>query len=583
MATVDILSELQVQEQEYDSTVRRDIELFREQAESFLAGELTDDQFRPFRLRRGIYGQRQPGVQMIRTKVPGGLLTADQLRQMAQVADRFAGGKGHLTTRQNMQYHFVDLRSVPDALHLLADMRLTTREACYNTVRNVTACPLAGVHPEEPFDVRPYARRLAFAFLHKELTDNLPRKFKVAFAGCPEDCIATGINDVGLRAVIRDGVRGFRITVGGGLGPLPTESRLLDEFLPAERVVSRVEAVIRIFNVHGNRKNKNKARLKFILRERGFEWLRDAIEEQYQDILLNGGIAMPDEVPEGFGGFQPVAPSHGTGELLPVFEPASTAFGRWRETNVKPQKQAGYAIVSATVPQGNLTGDQMRGLADLAEQAGDGCLRLSMNQNVALAYVPVGALKRVFGALSDLDLGQAGVDEIGDVVTCPGAYSCNLALTKAMGLGAAVAARVKNDSDPLVRRLRINISGCPNSCGQHWVGDIGFYGNARKVDGREIPYYLMLLGGTYDQFGVAIQSLPARLAPVAVERVLAHFKDNRQENESFRAYVLRHKAEVFRKLTADLVKPAELFPEIYVDWGDEIDYSLQLGRGECAA
>src|SRR5271168_2872090 len=308
-----VLPDLQATEQQYDRTVREDIELFRSQAQLNLGGKLTDDQFRPFRLRRGIYSQRQVGVQMIRTKVPGGLLTAQQMRQLGRIADEFGGGKGHLTTRQNMQYHFVPLAQVADLLHLLADVRLTTREACYNTVRNVTACPLAGVHPQEPFDVQPYARRLAFAFLHKELTDNLPRKFKVAFEGCPDDCIGAAINDVGLRAVIRDGVHGFRMTVAGGLGPLPTEARLLDEFLPAERVVNRVEAVIRIFSLHGNRKNKNKARLKFVLRERGFEWLRDAIEEEYQDILLNGGIEMPDEVPEGFGGFQPVAPPHGTG------------------------------------------------------------------------------------------------------------------------------------------------------------------------------------------------------------------------------------------------------------------------------
>ena len=278
---------------------------------------------------------------MIRTKVPGGLLTAVQMRQLARIADEFGGGKGHLTTRQNMQFHFVPLQRVPDVLHLLADVRLTTREACYNTVRNVTACPLAGLHPEEPFDVQPYARRLAFAFLHKELTDNLPRKFKVAFSGCPEDCMATAINDVGLRAVIRDGVRGFRMTVAGGLGPLPTEGRLLDEFMPAERIVNRVEAVIRVFNRHGNRKNKNKARLKFVLRERGFEWLRDAIDEAYADILANGGIAMPAEVPEGFGGFQPQPPPRGAGELLPIYELASETYRTWRETNTHPQKQPG--------------------------------------------------------------------------------------------------------------------------------------------------------------------------------------------------------------------------------------------------
>jgi sulfite reductase beta subunit-like hemoprotein len=583
MLVAESPSNLELLAQEYDRTVRSDIELFRSQAESFLSGQITDDQLRPHRLRRGIYSQRQPGVQMIRTKVPGGLLTAMQMRQLARVADEFAGGKGHLTTRQNMQFHFVPLRQVPDLLHLLADVRLTTREACYNTVRNVTACPLAGLHPEEPFDVQPYARRLAFAFLHKDLTDNLPRKFKVAFSGCPEDCIASSINDVGLRALIRDGVRGFRVTVGGGLGPLPTESRLLDEFVPAERVVNRVEAVVRVFNRHGNRNNKNKARLKFVLRERGFDWLRDAIEEEYRDILLNGGIPMPDEVPEGFGGFEPHPPPRGTGELLPVFDPALKAFNAWRETNTQPQKQPGYSIVTVKTPEGNLTGSQMRGLANLCEQAGDGSLRFTMNQDVVLAYVPLGALGRVYGALGDLGLNQAGADEISDVTACPGAYSCNLALTKAMGLGAALSATVRGETDPLVRKLKINISGCPNSCGQHWIGDIGFYGNARKIEGREVPYYLMLLGGTQEQFGVAIQSLPARLAPVAVERVLAHFKQNRQDGETFRAYVLRHKVEVFRKLTADLVKPAELFPEMYKDWGDEVDYSLELGRGECAA
>ena len=257
MATADVLNQQQVLEQEYDSTVRADIELFRSQAQNFLDGKLTADEFRPFRLRRGIYGQRQEGVQMIRTKIPGGLLTSDQMRQLAAVADFCGGGKGHLTTRQNMQYHFVPLAQVPDALHMLADGRLTTREACYNTVRNVTACPLAGIHPEEPFDVQPYARRLAFAFLHKELTDSMPRKFKVAFSGCPEDCIATAINDVGLRAIIRDGVKGFSMTVAGGLGPLPVEAKLLHEFIPAEDIVRRVEAVLRVFNVHGNRKDKN--------------------------------------------------------------------------------------------------------------------------------------------------------------------------------------------------------------------------------------------------------------------------------------------------------------------------------------
>src|SRR6202035_2307284 len=226
MATADLLNEQQLLEQEYDRVVREDIELFRSHAKSWMAHEITDDQFRAQRLRRGVYGQRQEAGHMIRTKVPGGRLSSAQMRQMARVADEFGGGKRHLTTRQNIQYHFVPLPRVADLLHMLADVRLTTREACYNTVRNITACPLAGIHPEEPFDVQPYARRVAFAFLHKELTDSLPRKFKIAFAGCKEDCMVGAIHDVGLRAVIRDGKRGFRMVVGGGLGPLPVESIL---------------------------------------------------------------------------------------------------------------------------------------------------------------------------------------------------------------------------------------------------------------------------------------------------------------------------------------------------------------------
>ena len=578
-------------EADYDATVRQDIELFRSYSEKWVAGDLTDDQFRAQRLRRGVYTQRQAGVHMIRTKVPGGMVTAEQMDQLARIADEFGGGKAHLTTRQNVQYHFVPLQQVPGLLHLLADVRLTTREACYNTVRNVTACPLSGLLKDEIFDVHPYARRVAFAFLHRELTDNLPRKFKISFSGCKDDCMVGAIHDIGLRAVIRDGRRGFRMMVGGGLGPLPTEARVLDEFVPEERLVNRCEAVIRVFSKYGNRNNKNKARLKFVLRERGFAWLQEQIDKEYQDILDNGGIPMPEAIPEGFGGFQSSPPPLGNGDLLPVLKTnghSNPDYEEWLNTNVREQKQRGYTMVTVKVPQGNLSGHQMRGLSDIARQAGDGCLRFTIDQNVVLAYVPLRSLPRVHAALAQLGLAESGAYEIDDVTTCPGAYSCNLALTKSMTLGAALSDEVRGHTDPLVRRLKIKISGCPNSCGQHWIADLGFYGNARKIDGKEVPYYQMLLGGGYDEagmmrFGVAIQSIPARLAPVAVRRVLQHYMQNRNEGESFRAYVLRHKVETFRLMTNDLAKPAETFPEMYRDWGDEKAYSLQLGRGECAS
>ena len=578
-------------DREHEESVRAEIERFRAKAEQVMAGAVTEDEFRSFRLRYGIYGQRQQGVQMVRTKIPSGMVTARQLERLAEVADEFAGGKGHLTTRQNIQYHFVPLARVSDLMHKLADVGMTTREACFNTVRNVTACPLAGLSREEVFDVRPYAQKVAYAFLRKQLTDSMPRKFKITFDGCRHDCMAAAVNDIGLRAMVRDGKRGFRMTVGGGLGPLPCEAQLLDEFLPEERLVSRCEAVIRLFNKNGNRQNKNKARLKFVLRERGWEWVRNEIEKEYADILANGGIATPELVPEGFGGYQSNPQPLGQGALLPVVSTNGTGhaeYDRWHKSNVRDQRQTGYAMITVRVDQGNLTSDQMRGVARIASDAGDGLVRVTIDQNLLLGFIPLGRLRGVYMALGELGLNGSGAQEIEDVTTCPGAYSCNLGLTKSMNLGAALQQLARQYDDPLVRKLTIKISGCPNSCGQHWISDFGFYGNARKVDGREIPYYQMLLGGGYDRdgvmrFGMAVQSIPARLAPEAVERVLNHYIANRLEGESFREYVMRHKVEFFRETTNDLARPAEIEPDLYQDWGDDTDFSLKLGRGECAA
>ena len=286
--TQDGLTQREELEIQYDRTVREEIETFRTKSQAFLNGEIPEDEFRAFRLKHGIYGQRQQGVQMVRCKIPGGLMTSRQAEQFARIADEFGGGKCHVTTRQNMQYHFVPLSRVPDLMHLLADAGLTNREACYNSIRNVTACTWAGLTHDQVFDVRPYAQQVAFAFLRQELSSNLPRKFKIAFDGCGgRDCIQGAINDIGLRAVIRDGKRGFRMLIGGGLGPLPTEAQLLDEFVPEERLLNKCEAVVRVFNRYGNRKNKNLARLKFVMRERGIEWLREQAEKEYQKRQCN--------------------------------------------------------------------------------------------------------------------------------------------------------------------------------------------------------------------------------------------------------------------------------------------------------
>jgi sulfite reductase beta subunit-like hemoprotein len=476
-------------------------------------------------------------------------------------------------------------------MHLLADVGLTNREACYNTVRNVTACPWSGIGRDEVFDVRPYALKVAYAFLRQDATANLPRKFKIAFDGCAgRDCVAGAINDIGLRAVLREGRRGFRMVIGGGLGPLPTEAQLLDEFVPEERLLNRCEAVVRVFDQFASRTNRNKARLKFVLREHGIAWLKEHIEKEYADILANGGIAWPAQVPEGFGGYRSQPLPLGDGALLPVLEGGHTGgseYDAWLATNVEHQKQPGYAAVTVRVDQGNLTGAQLRGLARISATAGDGTVRLAIQQNLLLAFIPPDRLPRVSAVLRELGLAAPGAWRIEDVVTCPGASTCNLGLTKTMNLGVALEAAVRHYHDPQVERLSIKTSGCPNACAHHWTADFGFYGNARKIGDKEVPYYQMLLGGGYDEqglmrFGLAVQSIPARLAPEAVTRVLDHFIANRQPGESFRQYVLRHKVETFRELTGDLAKPAELFPEIYQDWGDDEAFSLQLGRGECA-
>jgi len=589
-AVQDFLTPREQFEQQHDRVVREEIENFRRKAEAFLTGQIPEDEFRAFRLKHGIYGQRQPGVQMVRTKIPGGCATAQQMEQLALVADTFANGKGHLTTRQNMQFHFIPLRQVPDLMHMLADSALTNRAACYNAVRNVTACPLAGISRTEVFNVLPYAQKLAYAFLRKEITENLPRKFKIAFDGCRNDCIAGSIHDIGLRAVIRDGQRGFRMIVGGGLGPLPMEAQLLEEFVPEEFLIQKCEAVVRAFYKHGNRQNRNKARLKFVVRERGFEWLKDQIEKEFQDILANGGIPWPDMVPEGFGGYQSNPQPLGNGSLLPVVNTNGSGdpeYDAWLSTNIIEQRQTGYAAVVVRVEQGNLISSQMRGLAKIARDAGDGLCRIMIDQNVMLAYIPLARLPGVHAALQQIGLAAARARQIDDITTCPGAYSCNLALTKSMNLGAALYEVVRHYDDPAARALSIKVSGCPNSCGQHWISDFGFYGNARKIDGKEVPYYQMLLGGAYDEqgimrFGLAVQSVPARLAPAAVKRVVDHYISNRLPDESFRQYVMRHKVEFFRSATADLAKPPELAPEMYLDWGDDTAFSLQLGRGECA-
>ena len=564
--------------------IEEEIRIFAEKAEQFRRGEITDDQFRPFRLKHGIYGQRQPRVQMVRVKVPSGVLNASQLLVLAQIADTYSTGRAHLTTRENVQFHFVKLEDVPAVMRLLANAGLTTREACGNTVRNVTSCALAGICPTESFDVTPYALGVTrFLLRHPEFHD-LPRKFKIAFSGCEDDgnCAVAGIHDIGLIASVRTEVdrqrRGFKVMIGGGLGSLPTEAATLTEFLPVEELLPEIEAVLRVFDEHGNRKNKYKARMKFVLREKGIDELRRLIEEKRQTITTPCEVlTVRSSVAQPLIGITPAAST----------EPDSEDYRRWRGSNVMPQHQPGYAAVWIKVTAGGVTSAQLSGLAGILEKHNLPGVRIAILQDFLIPWVPRHQLSRLYSDLRKLELATPGARTIADVTGCPGATTCNLGITRSLTLAEELASILATQTDPQVLKLRIKISGCPNSCGQHHIADIGLYGNARKIDGRQAPFYQLLLGGEVNasgvQFAKQVMVVAAKQVPQTIGALLELYQSQRHQHESFAAWLARTPEPEIVAWLRPHAEPPEGAEENFLDWGDRDRYSLQLGRGECAS
>jgi sulfite reductase beta subunit-like hemoprotein len=579
----------EVEERHSREAIEAEIARFEERAQQLRAGAITEEQFRPFRLKHGTYGQRQPGFQMLRVKVAAGVLKPSQLRVLARIADEYSTGRGHLTTRENVQFHFVKLENVPAAMRLLADCGLTTREACGNTVRNVTACPVAGICPGEAFDVTPYALGVSRYLLRHPDFHDLPRKFKIAFSGCADDggCAAAGIHDVGLIAQVRgsNGTarRGFKVLVGGGLGSLPTEAAVLADFLPEEELLPTIEAVLRVFNETGNRKNKFKARLKFVLREKGIEELRRLVFEKRKT------SEAPAEV---FTVPTPIRPSLVTIATLsltaPSTEPlADPEYDRWAEHNLMSQRQAGYGAIWIKLPAGTFHSQQMRGLADLLENHDLTGVRIAINQDLVIPWVPFDRVRAIFNELRALDLAIPGARTISDVTGCPGATTCNLGITRSLTLADVLSHELEGYRDPEILKLRIKISGCPNSCGQHHIADIGFYGNARKIDDQQAPFYQLLLGGKVSadgvRFGRQIMAVPARPIPDILRELLAFYQQDRQHGESFSAWVGRTPDSTIVERLRPLVEVSNSTEDVFLDWGDTETFSLKLGRGECAA
>ena len=566
---------------------------FETEATRFLAGGYEEEAvFQGYRLKQGVYGQRQANVQMTRVKLPFGGVTPEQMDAFGELAERFAPlRKGHITTRQNFQFHHMPLARMPDVLRLLASVGLSTREACGNTVRNVTADPWAGVTDGELFDVTPYAGAFARFWLRNPLTQLLPRKFKVAFSADDADVAITGIHDLGFIPRIENGVQGFKMVCGGGLAIMPREAIVVREFVSLDEYLKVSEAVIRIFNAADMlRKNRAMARIKVLIDRIGADRFLEMVDDE-----LAQPWAQRDFNPERLlflDNEEDRAPARRGSYAQPGDDAA--AFTQFVSANVKAQKQQGFSTVEIKITRGDLTPAQFHGIADLMRDYCGGNARTSVQQNMVLRWVRDESLYEVYSRLVELGLAEAGAGTVTDVVSCPGTDSCKLGITSSMGLNRAIQERVTDlaVADPLVEKLHIKMSGCPNSCGQHHLGNIGFHGAAMKVDGHQLPAYHAFIGGGYEEGNGKVRvgtqlklRLPAKRTPDAVQRWLELYRREREDGEEFNDYFDRVGKVPFEEVVQDLTIPGEFSDdnrEMFIDWTKFELYVLERGEGECA-
>jgi sulfite reductase beta subunit-like hemoprotein len=573
--------------------LEREFEDFQTEATKFLDGQTPENEFIGFRLKQGVYGQRQPNVQMIRVKLPFGGITPEQMEAFADVVERYVPlNKGHITTRQNIQMHHVPLRDVTDLLRGLAPSGLSSREGCGNTVRNVTGDPWAGVSEGELFDPTPYVGAYVRYFVRHPTTQLMPRKIKTAFTATDEDRAITGIHDIAYIPRVRDGVRGFELRLGGGTSIMPRIAPTLYEFVEADNgdYLKVAEAIFRIFDRQDwLRVNRARARIKVLVDKVGIDEVRTMVEEELKGDWVGERDFTPDPllfIDDEEAGAPAVPDSYGSpnGDLA--------AFERFGESNVKAQRQAGFSTVEIHVPRGDLSPEQFRGLADIMRDYCGGYARTTVHQNLLLRWVRDETVYDVWQRLLALDLGKPGVDEVTDVVSCPGTDSCKLGITSSMGLNAAVRERVEamQIDDPLTRRVHIKMSGCPNGCSQHHIANIGFYGASIKVGEHTIPAYVAHIGGNYEGgevvYGTRLKiRLAAKRVPDAVERWLRMYEAEREDGEAFNAYAERVGAARFEAEAKPLAMPIEFSLETmnnFIDWQRNAPFQVVRGEGECA-
>ena len=587
----------------WDAGQVADIAKFREQLVGYQSGELAEDVFRVFRLNNGIYGQRQGGTnQMIRVKLPYGTMTPEQLDMMGYIADRYSRGWGHITTRQNIQFHFVQLADIPDVMEHMASVGITSREACGDTVRNIQGCHLAGACPQEVLDITQWAEAAYQHFVRNPIGQRLPRKFKINFSGCATDCGQAMFNDAGVIAVSRtlpDGrvERGFRVFIAGGLGATPHPALALEEFTPREELLPTIEAILRVFDQAGNRDNKLRARLKWLVDTLGFDEVQRRILKIRHLLLASsswpGGI--PTQVLEH--GDDPAGSTtdgeisvigQGPSQMTPVSIGGLSPYVRWHHANVVRGAANGTVSAYAWASLGDITADQFRALAVIQREF-RASVRLTNRQNVVFRDLTDDQLPALFDRLTAIGMAQPGAELVRDVVACPGADTCNLAVTQSRGLAKAIGDRLEEEGLAEVGGVRINISGCTNSCGQHHASDIGFFGAERRANGRSAPGYQMLLGGYVGEeqiyFGEKALRLPAKNAAEGAVRVIRRFAGERQAGETFRGWLDRAggAAAVGSTLKELDAFPAfEENPDFYIDFGETGPYVAEIGESECA-
>lgn len=560
--------------------VERDIVELAKKIELFHNGKIDEEKFRSLRLARGIYGQRQEGVQMIRIKLPYGKVKSNQLRRIADVSDEYSRGRLHITTRQDIQIHYVDINRTPELWAQLDKDDVTIREACGNTVRNVTASETAGIDVNEPFDVSPYADALFRFFLRNPICQEMGRKFKVSFSASDEDTGLSYMHDLGFIAKIENGVRGFKVMIGGGLGSQPREADLLYDFLPSDKIIPTMEGVVRVFDRYGERKSRAKARMKFLLKDIGLEAFKELVEAEQTAIALK---SVPIDA-DAYEASKPVSV-----EVPQVEIKDQKAFELWKSTNLIPQKQEGYVAIGIKVLLGDFYTDKARLLADLVEKYAAGEIRLSLRQNIVIPFVKEDLVPFFYTELEKLGFVEAGYNKAVDITACPGTDTCNLGIASSTGIADELERVLKAEYPQYLSKddLVIKISGCMNACGQHNMANIGFQGmSVRTPDKLVAPALQVLLGGQNlkngkGAFADKVVKVPSKRGPEALRRILNDFEAN-ADGKTFYDYYQVTGERYFYDLLNDLQDVSNLTQDDFIDWGTNEEYVKEIGIGECA-